>query len=336
MSHCGGSCDSCSGTKENPGREKDCEGCPSQQACQSQNAPGGRPECAGCPMRAQCQSGQNVSCPSLDTTAINERMGSIKHKILVLSGKGGVGKSTFSSQLAQFLADQNHEVGLLDVDICGPSIPKIMGLEGETIHQTSVGWSPVYVEDNLGVMSIGFLLQQEDTAVIWRGPKKNGIIKQFLQEVDWTDLDYLVVDSPPGTSDEHISIAQFLKDSNPGAVIVTTPQEVSIIDVRKEVDFCRKVNIPILGLVENMSGFVCPNCDVESPIFPATAGGGEALAKDLSIPFLGRIPIDPVITKACDEGVSFLNAGDTRGTRALKSVFEAVKAHLGPKDMEMA
>lgn len=165
----------------------------------------------------------------------------MKHKILVLSGKGGVGKSTVSAQLAFALANQGKQVGLLDIDICGPSIPTMLGLVGQEVHQSASGWSPVYVEDNLGVMSIGFMLPTTDDAVIWRGPRKNGLIKQFLTDVDWGQLDYLIIDTPPGTSDEHISIVQYLKATNvDGAVIVTTPQEVAMADVRKEINFCKK------------------------------------------------------------------------------------------------
>ena len=213
---------------------------------------------------------------------INERLDTIRHKLLVLSGKGGVGKSTFTAQLSFALAhdektqvgvsspnkslldhSKQKKVGVMDIDVCGPSIPRIMGLEGESIHQSNFGWSPVYVEENLAVMSIGFMLPNKDEAIIWRGPKKNGLIKQFLRDVNWGDLDFLVVDTPPGTSDEHISIAQYMKESGiDGAILITTPQEVSLQDVRKEINFCWKVGINIIGVVENMSGFVCPNCTV--------------------------------------------------------------------------
>ncbi|KAL2930669.1 Cytosolic Fe-S cluster assembly factor NBP35 [Bienertia sinuspersici] len=199
-----------------------------------------------------------------DLLPIAERMATVKHKILVLSGKGGVGKSTFSAQLAYALAAMDYQVGLLDIDICGPSIPKMLGLEGQDIHQSNLGWSPVYVESNLGVMSIGFMLPNPDDAVIWRGPRKNGLIKQFLKDVYWGELDYLVVDAPPGTSDEHISIVQCLQETGiDGAIIVTTPQQVSLIDVRKEVSFCKKVGINVLGVVENMSGLCQPLRDVK-------------------------------------------------------------------------
>eukprot|EP01102_Stenamoeba_stenopodia_P013008 TRINITY_DN415_c0_g2_i1.p1 TRINITY_DN415_c0_g2~~TRINITY_DN415_c0_g2_i1.p1 ORF type:complete len:263 (+),score=64.53 TRINITY_DN415_c0_g2_i1:61-849(+) len=204
---------------------------------------------------------------------------------------------------------KKYQVGLLDLDICGPSIPRIVGLEGEQIHQSNLGWSPVYVEDNLAVMSIGFLLKDPSEAVIWRGPKKNGLIKQFLKDVYWSDLDFLVIDTPPGTSDEHLSIVQFLKEVGvTGAIIVTTPQEVALMDVRKEINFCKKVGIPIIGIIENMSTFVCPNCHKESKIFEATTGGADGVAEREQIELLGKIPLDPILTKACDSGQNFLKA----------------------------
>ncbi len=197
---------------------------------------------------------------------VHEKLSSVKNIILVLSGKGGVGKSTVSSQLALTLArDESVNVGLLDIDICGPSIPRMMNLQKQQVHKSNTGWSPVYVEDNLAVMSIGFLLPNEDEAVVWRGPRKNGLIKQFLTDVDWDELDYLIIDTPPGTSDEHITVMQYLARANvAGAVVVTTPQEVSLADVRKELNFCKKTNLKVLGVVENMSAFVCPNCACES------------------------------------------------------------------------
>ncbi len=195
--------------------------------------------CSGCPNQSICASGEAKNDTSIQF--VQNRMSSVKHKILVLSGKGGVGKSTFSAQLAFALALQGKQVGLLDIDICGPSIPRMLGLEGHEVHQSASGWSPVYVEDNLGVMSIGFMLPSKDDAIIWRGPRKNGLIKQFLTDVVWNELDYLIVDTPPGTSDEHISIVQYLKTTGiDGAVVVTTPQEVAMADVRKELNFCRK------------------------------------------------------------------------------------------------
>eukprot|EP01132_Coremiostelium_polycephalum_P001128 gene1128-1433_t len=296
----------CPGTQsESAGKSEACAGCPNQQICST--APKG---------------------PDPDIVAIEERMLTVKHKILVLSGKGGVGKSTFSSQLSFALSlDENRQVGLLDIDICGPSIPRIMGLEGEQIHISGQGWDPVYVQDNLAVMSVGFLLENEDDAVIWRGPKKNGLIKQFLKDVSWGDLDYLVIDTPPGTSDEHLSIVQFLKTSKiDGAVIVTSPQDVSLIDVRKEINFCKKVGIPIIGVVENMSGFVCPKCNKDSVIFIPSSGGAEAMSKEMQVPFLGKIPIDPLIARSCDEGKSFITTHpDSQATKQYQSIFQKIR-----------
>jgi Mrp family chromosome partitioning ATPase len=218
--------------------------------------------CAGCPNQSICATAPKG--PDPDLPLIRARMASVKHKLLILSGKGGVGKSTFTSMLAHaFAQSPTVQVGVMDVDICGPSIPRMMGAVNESIHTSGAGWSPVYVADNLGVMSIQFLLPNQDDAVIWRGPKKNGLIKQFLKDVEWGELDFLLVDTPPGTTDEHLSVNSYLKESGvDGAVVVTTPQEVSLLDVRKEINFCRKAGIKVLGVVENMSGFVCPNCEV--------------------------------------------------------------------------
>jgi len=197
----------------------------------------------------------------------------------------------------------------MDIDVCGPSIPTILGISNESIHSSSSGWSPIYVQPNLSAISIGFLLPSQSSAVIWRGPKKNGIISQFLRDVDWGELDWMLVDTPPGTSDEHLSIVKYLKDTVgvDGAVLITTPQEVALQDVRKEIDFCRKVGIPILGLVENMSGFVCPGCKTESQIFKPSTGGAKRLAEEVGVELLGTVPLDPRIGKSADYGVSFLD-----------------------------
>jgi len=281
--------------------------------------------CAGCPNQQICASG--VKGPDPDIAKVKERMKHVKHKILVLSGKGGVGKSTFSTQLSRALAFDEQEVGLLDIDICGPSIPKMTGVEGQQVHMSNDGWTPVYVEENLAVMSIAFMLDSPDKAVIWRGPKKNGLIKQFLKDVNWSDVDYLVVDTPPGTSDEHLSIVQYLSATGiDGAVIVTTPQEVALLDVRKEVNFCKKVNVKILGVVENMSGFVCPNCKNETKIFAPTTGGAEAMAKEMNIPFLGRVPIDPQLARCCDQGLNYFEeCPDSPAVVALNSIISQIR-----------
>ncbi|KAF8734724.1 hypothetical protein AX14_003023 [Amanita brunnescens Koide BX004] len=259
-------------------------------------------------------------------------MANVKRKIIVLSGKGGVGKSTFTAQLGwAFAADEQTQTGIMDVDICGPSIPTILGIASEQVHASSTGWSPVYVQDNLGVMSVGFMLPSSRDAVMWRGPKKNGLISQFLKDVDWGELDYLVIDTPPGTSDEHLSIAQYLKESGiDGAILVTTPQEVALQDVRREISFCRKVGIRILGLVENMSGFVCPSCKTESQIFKPSTGGAKALAEETGVELLGAVPLDPRIGKSADFGVSFIDEyPDSPATTAYLSIIERVKEILG-------
>jgi Mrp family chromosome partitioning ATPase len=265
----------------------------------------------------------------LEKEDLAANMQRIKHKILVLSGKGGVGKSTVSSQLAFTLAKAGFKVGILDIDLCGPSIPKILGVDNLSVHSSTTGrWIPVYAdrEQRLSVMSIAFLLDDKNTAVVWRGPKKNAIIKQFLEDVQWGELDFLVVDTPPGTSDEHISICELLNQYNPdGAVIVTTPQGVSISDVRKEITFCRKIGLPILGLVENMSGFVCPHCAECTNVF--STGGGEGLAKELDIDFIGRIPLDPQIMSACEQGKSFTEVhSESTALKALEEFVEKFKS----------
>lgn len=230
-----------------------------------------------------------------------------------------------------FASNPENMVGIMDTDICGPSIPKMMGVEAETIHVSNAGWSPVWVADNLGVMSVQFMLPNRDDAVIWRGPKKNGLIKQFLKDVEWGELDYLLVDTPPGTSDEHLSVNSYLKESGvDGAVVVTTPQEVSLLDVRKEIDFCRKAGIRVLGIVENMSGFVCPNCTHETQIFKATTGGARRLARETGIPFLGAVPLDPRIGMASDYGESFLDSfPDSPASVALMTVVRRISEEAG-------
>jgi len=231
----------------------------------------------------------------------------VKRILLVLSGKGGVGKSTVSVQLALSLAARGKRVGLLDIDLCGPSVPIMLGLTSEKVTQGEKGWIPVLTkEPNLIVMSIGFLLSTPDSAVIWRGPKKTAMIRQFLQDVDWGSLDYLIVDTPPGTSDEHISVVETLKSCREpdGAILVSTPQAMSVADVRREISFCRKAEIPMLGLIENMSGYVCPHCSECTNVF--SKGGAESLASLCQIPFLGCVPIDPKLGQFADSGDNYL------------------------------
>jgi len=224
----------------------------------------------------------------------------IKHKIVVMSGKGGVGKSTVAVNLALALSMKGIETGLLDADIHGPSVPKMLKIENAVISGDKEGLFPVLVPPHLKVMSMAFLLQDRDLPVIWRGPMKMGAIRQFLEDVRWGDLDYLVMDMPPGTGDEPLSIAQLIPNAD-GTVIVTTPQDVALLDSRKAVGFSRAVKLPVIGVVENMSGFVCPHCGKEVDLFKK--GGGRRAAEELGVPFLGSVPIDPKVVESGDEGV---------------------------------
>ncbi len=229
---------------------------------------------------------------------LESRLCRVKHKIVVLSGKGGVGKSTIAVNLAAGLKAMGLRTGLLDVDIHGPSIPTMLGLENNALIATEEGLDPLDV-NGLKVISSGFFLKSQDDAVIWRGPMKANVIRQFLQDVIWGELDLLVIDSPPGTGDEPLSVCQLIKNLD-GAVIVTTPQKVAAVDVRKSITFCRQLNVPVLGVIENMSGFACPKCGEIFPIFGS--GGGERIAVDMGVPFLGAIPIDPQVAAAGDRG----------------------------------
>jgi len=245
----------------------------------------------------------------------------VKHIILILSGKGGVGKSTVTAQLAFGFLKLGKKVGILDLDLCGPSIPKLFNLKGRSVHQCDEGWLPVFPDDSkmLSVMSIEFLLKSQDDAVIWRGPKKNAMIKQFVKDVCWDELDYLLIDTPPGTSDEHISIIEVLKDCNTdGAILVTTPQNVSTGDVRREVTFCRKTKTKILGIVENMSGFVCSHCSECTNIF--SSGGGKSLSELSHVPFLGTIPIDPNLSLLCEKGRTFDAESSNPTSKAVQNI----------------
>lgn len=258
-----------------------------------------------------------------DHQKLMDRMGSINHKIMVLSGKGGVGKSTVSANIAVALALKGKKVGLLDLDFHGPSIPKLLHLEQQQqLRSGENGLLPLEYLYGIKVMSIGFILPEQDTAVIWRGPLKMGAIQQFLSEVEWGELDYLIIDFPPGTGDEPLSAAQLLPDSD-GAVVVTTPQDLSLSDVRKSIDFCRHLKLPVIGVVENMSGLVCPHCLTVIDVFKR--GGGEAMANEMGVPFLGRIPLDPKIVEASDDGTPFIYLQkETEAARAFMKVLEPI------------
>lgn len=253
-------------------------------------------------------------------------LNNVNEIILVLSGKGGVGKSSVTTQLALALSLRGHSVGVLDIDLTGPSMPRFFGIESSKVRQAPGGWLPVPVHEStnatsngtteqadgdrpapgsLHCMSLGFLLGNRGDAVVWRGPKKTAMVRQFLSDVHWGKLDYLLIDTPPGTSDEHISLVEtLLKTASPGqvsgAVVVTTPQAISISDVRKEINFCGKTGINVLGVVENMAGFVCPHCAECTNVF--SKGGGEIMARDFNVPFLGSVPIDPAFVALIEEG----------------------------------
>ena len=253
---------------------------------------------------------------------INERMSRIKSKLLVLSGKGGVGKSTVAVNLAWALSQKGMKVGLLDVDIHGPNVPKMLGMEGVRLTGSEQSIEPASLGDNLKVISIAFLLDSHDTPVIWRGPLKMTAIRQFLADVNWGDLDYLIIDAPPGTGDEPLSVCQLIKNVT-GAIIVTTPQEISLLDVKKSISFVKQLNVPITGIIENMSGFICPHCGKSVDIFKT--GGGQRMAHTLKIPFLGSIPIEPGIVEASDEGKPFLSSdAETEGRRKLNEIVDKI------------
>ena len=269
----------------------------------------------------QCDSGAREE----EERRLQERMRQIGRKLIVLSGKGGVGKSTVAANLAVALA-VNHKVGLLDVDFHGPSIPRLMGIGEALAESDGTALIPVRVGENLSVMSIGFLLRDAAEAVIWRGPIKFGVTRQFLSDVAWGPLDFLIVDCPPGTGDEPLSVAQLLGGSAAG-VVVTTPQELAVSDVRRCITFCREVGLPVAGIVENMSGFECPQCQAVFNLFGK--GGGESLAREMGVPFLGAIPIDPSVVSGGDSGTPF--AADGVAGAARQAFLEIVgRIECGP------
>jgi ATP-binding protein involved in chromosome partitioning len=244
---------------------------------------------------------------------LEEQLAKIRNTIMVMSGKGGVGKSMVAANLCLSLARQGFKVGVLDGDIHGPDIPKILGVEDRNLTTDEQGGiKPVTAFGSVKVVSVGYLLESRDTPVIWRGPMKHSVMRQFLKDVNWGELDYLVVDLPPGTGDEPLSIAQLIRGSSsataPWAVIVTTPQDVALLDARKSVEFAKALDLKILGVVENMSGFSCPHCGESIDLFKA--GGGLKAAEELHVHFLGAIPIDPKIVRDTDEGRPFVTEDD--------------------------
>ncbi len=259
---------------------------------------------------------------------IKIRMAKIKHKLVILSGKGGVGKSTITANLAIALARKGHKVGVLDIDIHGPSIPKILGIRGQELttgRLEGLGIFPAKGPLDIKVISMDFLLPSDETPVIWRGPMKMGAIRQFLADVAWGNLDFLLVDIPPGTGDEPLSLMQLLPGID-GVIIVTAPSEVSQIVVKRAVGFTRELHVPVLGIVENMSGFVCPKCGAEVDIFGS--GGGQKIAEELGVPFLERIPIDSNICEDSDRGTPFIiERAETPAAKAFMRVVEKVEKY---------
>lgn len=346
---------------------EDCVGPDSESA-------GNATSCAGCPNQSACASGSGKAKLAEVSRDIKQGL-KVKQILLVLSGKGGVGKSTVACQLAQSLSsssssnDKECRVGVLDVDICGPSVPRMLlgdEVHRRQVHRSGSGWSPVYVHENLAVMSISFLLPDRDAAVVWRGPRKNGLIQQFLCETDWgcdaddeeDYLDYLIIDTPPGTSDEHISTVQYLMAGFDNqciqAIVVTTAEEASLADVRKELNFCQKTKLPVLGIIENMASFEAPlqnlnfvniagedctkqafdlirsqcpqllNMNIKSPLFSQPSTGGiKTLVERYKTKLLGTIPMDLNLLKACEDGLCFVDA--FQGSPAASSLLNIVQ-----------
>ncbi|GAM26562.1 hypothetical protein SAMD00019534_097370, partial [Acytostelium subglobosum LB1] len=291
------------------------KGCPS-----SQQSVGGESVCQSCPGKDTCSS----QSANTDKRSIDIRMKVIKHKIFIMSGKGGVGKSSIASLLAYSLASRSKKVAILDVDICGPSIPKLMAVEGQSIVNSDAGWLPLKPtnghDDNIRVMSIGSMLASQDASVVWRGPRKTNIINRFLKDTYWGRQDFLLVDTPPGTSDEHLSIVTALSSCKPdGAVIVTSPQNLSVDTVKREITFCKKMGVPILGIVENLSGYACPCCDEVTDIF--SSDGGIKLAAQFNIPFLGKVPIDTNIGHCMENGKCLIcDCPNSSGAKSIQSI----------------
>ncbi len=250
--------------------------------------------------------------------SVKDTLSKIKHKFVVMSGKGGVGKTSVSVNLAMALAEKGYHVGIMDVDVHGPDVPRMLGLTG-LLTGNGKKLSPMKYSDNLAAISIEGLMPDKDSAVIWRGPLKHSAITQFVSDVDWGDLDFLIVDSPPGTGDEPMSVAQTIPDAQ--AIIVTTPQEVALSDVRKSINFCSKLETPVFGVIENMSGYACPHCGETIELFGS--GGGEKTAKQFGLTFLGRIPFDPNMVKSGDAGQSYMQAYiDSPVTKAFDQIVE--------------
>ncbi|MEW6187048.1 MAG: iron-sulfur cluster carrier protein MrpORP [Thermodesulfobacteriota bacterium] len=284
-------------------------------------------------MSSSCAHGGNAGNESqkAEDAAINKSLSRIKHKLLVMSGKGGVGKSSLAVNLAAGLSLKGYKVGLMDVDLHGPSIPRMLGLVHQKPLQNQDGVFPISVNDHLKVISIEVLMPDKDSPTIWRGPLKIGVIRQFIADVNWGNLDFLIIDSPPGTGDEPLTVAQTIPEAQ--AVIVTTPQEISLSDVRKSINFCHQVNMPIMGLVENMSGYICPHCGQESAIFKKDGGRKTALA--MNVPFLGSIPFDIRLMEMGDRGQAYLFHDPSAAVKApLEGILEKIITTVQEKEKQ--
>ncbi len=276
--------------------------------------------CETCEVTTKCSVSEKAEH---ERKRLQEKLFHIRHKLMVMSGKGGVGKSTVAINLAAFLALRGYQVGILDADIHGPDVPRMLGIEGQHLTSKGDGVDPVRVFEGFKAVSMALLAHEPDKAIVWRGPLKHSAIKQFLGNVNWGDLDFLFIDLPPGTGDEPLSVAGIIKEVD-GAIIVTTPQEVALLDARKAVSFSRLIKVPVLGIVENMSGMVCPHCGENIDLFKV--GGGEKAAGELGVPFLGRIPIDPRVVLRCDAGEPFI--ADSAESMAKTAFAEIVKKLL--------
>jgi len=272
-----------------------------------------------------CDPAHHASQKDEEERELARALKQIRHKLVVMSGKGGVGKSSVAVSLALALARRGHKVGLMDVDLHGPNVLRMLGLK-QPLDLTHAQFAlPPDLFDHLRVISIEVLMRDRDMAVIWRGPLKHQLIRQFVSEIQWGPLDYLVVDSPPGTGDEPMSVAQTIPDAQ--AVIVTTPQEISLADVRKSLNFCAKINMKVLGIVENMSGYACPHCGKELPLFKT--GGGKKTAEAAGVPFLGALPFDPAVVEAADQGLLMdVKAADSPFFQGLPPILDRIEAAL--------
>ena len=250
---------------------------------------------------------------------VEKSLKKIKNKFIVMSGKGGVGKTSVSVNLAMGLANKGYKVGIMDVDLHGPDVPRMLGLKGMLTLNQNQKLSPMSYSENLQAVSVESLTQNKDEAIIWRGPLKHSAIRQFIADVEWGELDFLIIDSPPGTGDEPLTVAQTIKDAK--AIIVTTPQEVALADIRKSINFCKTVKMEIFGLIENMSGFTCPNCGEKIDLFGS--GGGEKTANAMGVTFLGKIPFDLNVVSCGDTGISFQEKyKDSQVTKAFAVIAE--------------